>query len=96
MKLYLTKMPPFGYDSGEFFTINKWYEGDLTPTIYDPNTMVVANPQTLQPVIPLEEMNKMSPSYVVKCDDGFIRNVHAEYFITQEEYRERKLNELDI
>lgn len=44
MKLYLIKMPPFGYDSGELFTINKWYEGDLTPTTYDP--------QTLQPAIP--------------------------------------------
>jgi len=39
MKLYLIEMPiptaraktPFGYDSGELFTINKWYEGDLTP-----------------------------------------------------------------
>jgi hypothetical protein len=79
MKLYLIKMPPFGYDSGELFTINKWYEGDLTPTMYDP--------QTLQPAM---------PSYVVGCDDGFIRKVDAEYFITKEEWRERRLNELGI
>jgi len=45
------------------------------------------DPQTLQPI---------SPSYVVKCNDGFIRKVDAEYFITQEEWRERKLNELNI
>ena len=44
----------------------------------------------------LEEMNKMSPSYVVKCDDDFIRKVDAEYFITKEEWRERRLNELGI
>jgi hypothetical protein len=39
LKLYLIKMPPFGYDSGEFFTINKWYDGDLTPIIYNPTTL---------------------------------------------------------
>ena len=39
LKLYLIKMPPFGYDSGEFFTINKWYDCDLTPIIYNPTTL---------------------------------------------------------
>jgi hypothetical protein len=39
MKLYLTKLPPFGYNSEELFTVGKWYEGDLTPTIYDPQTL---------------------------------------------------------
>lgn len=68
MKLYLIKIPPFGLNSDELFTINKWYDGDIKKSFF----------------------------YVVKCDDGFIRNVHAEYFITQEEYRGRRLNELDI
>ena len=39
MKLYLTKIPPFGYNSEELFTVGKWYEGDLVPTIYDPQTL---------------------------------------------------------
>lgn len=39
MKLYLTKLPPFGYNSNELFTVGKWYEGELTPTIYDPQTL---------------------------------------------------------
>jgi hypothetical protein len=33
MKLYLIEMPPFGYDSGELFTINKWYES--SPWVYE-------------------------------------------------------------
>jgi hypothetical protein len=61
-------MPPFGLNSDELFTINKWYDGDLKTSFF----------------------------YVVGCDDGFIRKVGTEYFITQEEYREIKLNELDI
>ncbi len=39
MKLYLTKLPPFGYNSEELFTVGNWYEGDLVPTIYDPQTL---------------------------------------------------------
>jgi hypothetical protein len=79
MKIYLIKLPPFGYNSPELFTINKWYEGDLTPTMYDP--------QTLQPAI---------PSYVVRCNDGKWRKVDTKYFLTAEEWREKKLNELGI
>ena len=85
MKLYLIKMPPFGYDSGELFTINKWYEGDLTPTMYDP--------QTLQPEIPSLQILK---GYIVKCNDGNYRKVGNGYFITQDQLREIKLNELGI
>lgn len=79
MKIYLIKLPPFGYNSPELFTINKWYEGDLTPTMYDPQTLVPA-----------------SPAYVVRCNDGKFRKVDTEYFITQEKWREKKLNELGI
>jgi len=96
MKLYLTKLPPFGYygkygpfgsldlfstegTENELFTVGKWYEGELTPTIYDP--------QTLQPA---------PASYVVQCNDGNYRKVSHEYFITLEEWRERQLNELGI
>jgi hypothetical protein len=78
-------MPPFGYDSGEFFTINKWYEGDLTPIIY--NLIALTRAETT-----LEGKQ----GYVVICDDGYTRKVDIEYFITQEEWRERRLNELDI
>jgi hypothetical protein len=79
MKLYLIKMPPFGWNSDEFFTINKCYDVDPTPTQYDP--------QTLQPSL---------PSYIVRCDDGYIRKVDIEYFITQEEWIEKKLKDLGI
>ncbi len=44
MKLYLTKLPPFGYNSEELFTVGEWYEGELTPTIYDPQTLKPAPP----------------------------------------------------
>jgi hypothetical protein len=49
LKLYLIKLPPFGhqeypYSLPELFTINKWYEGDLTPTMYDPQTLKPAPP----------------------------------------------------
>ena len=59
--------------------VNNWYEGELTPTIYDP--------QTLQPA---------PPAYIVKCSDGKFRKVGGEYFLTQEQWRERQLIELGI
>ena len=92
MKLYLTKLPPFGYygkyggsldlfstegTENELFTVGKWYEGELVPTIYDP--------QTLQPA---------PASYIVNCNDGYNRKIDALYFITLEEWRERQLNKL--
>ena len=83
MKLYLIKMPPFGYDSGEFFTINKWYDGDLTPIIYNP-------------ILKLGATLEGKRGYVVICDDGYTRKVDIEYFITQEEFRENQLKELGI
>jgi hypothetical protein len=36
------------------------------------------------------------PAYIVKCNDGKFRVVSAEYFITQEQWRERQLIELGI
>jgi hypothetical protein len=76
MKIYLIK--EFWDESWkEVLPVNNWYEGYLTPTIYDP--------QTLQPV---------PPSYIIKCSDGNVRKVGGEYFITQEEWRERQLNQI--
>lgn len=43
MKLYLTKLP-FDYNSSELFTVGKCYEGDLTPIMYDPQTLQPAPP----------------------------------------------------
>ncbi len=78
MRIYLIK--EFSDESwNEILPVNNWYDGDFTPTIYDP--------QTLQPA---------SPSYIVGCKDGKFRKVGAEYFLTQEECRENKLNELGI
>ena len=79
IKLYLLILPPFGWNSDEFFTVGKIYEGDFTPTEYDPHTFQV-----------------VPPHYVVRCDDGYLRKVPAEYFITLEEWRERQLNDLGI
>lgn len=50
-------------------------------------TPVIYDPITLQPV---------EPSYVVRCDDGLMRKVDAKYFMTLEEWREMKLNEIGI
>ena len=78
MKLILIKkINKIGWD--KVLTLNHCYEGDLTPTIY--------NPQTLQPA---------PPYYVVKCNDDKFRKVDGEYFITLEEFRDKKLNELGI
>jgi hypothetical protein len=73
MKLYLIK--EFWDES--CLPVNNWYEGELTPTIYDP--------QTLQP---------SPPSYIIKCSDGKLRKVGGEYFLTQEDWRERQLNQI--
>ena len=35
-------------------------------------------------------------SYTIKCDDDNYRRVGVEYFLTLEEFREEKLNELGI
>ena len=32
----------------------------------------------------------------IGCNDGKFRKVYAEYFLTQEEWREKKLNELGL
>jgi hypothetical protein len=43
MKLYLIKIPPiyqqFDLESIQLFTLYKWYDGELTPTLYDPQTL---------------------------------------------------------
>ena len=76
MRIYLIKQ--FSDESwNEVLPVNNWYEGELTPTIY--------NPQTLQPA---------PPAYIVKCSDGKFRKVGGEYFITQEQWRERQLNQI--
>jgi hypothetical protein len=61
----------------EVLPVNNWYEGELTPTMYDP--------QTLQ---------EASPAYIVRCNDGKFRKVDGEYFLTEEDWRERQLNQI--
>ncbi len=63
--------------SEKILTPGNWYEGELTPIMYDPNT--------LQPT---------DSSYVVKCNDGHLRKIGANCFITQAEFRNNNLNEL--
>lgn len=85
MRLQLIKNPDdglegldYGYKSySSFTTVGNWYEGDLTPTIY--------NPSTLEPA---------GPAYIIMCDDGRMRKINAEFFITIDELREKKLNEI--
>jgi hypothetical protein len=76
MRIYLIK--EFWDESWrEVLPVNNWYEGELTPTIYDP--------QTLQPV---------PPAYIIKCSDGNFRKADGDHFLTQEEWRERQLNQI--
>ena len=83
MRIYLIK--EFWDESWrEVLPVNNWYEGELTPTMYAP-LFPKTGPQTLQPA---------PPAYIVKCIDGKFRKVDGEYFITQEEWRERQLNQI--
>lgn len=45
----------------------------------------IYDPQTLQPA---------PPSYVVKCNDNKWRKINAEYFYTQEEWRDKQINKI--
>jgi len=100
MRIYLIKQ--FSDESwNEVLPVNNWYEGELTPTIY--------NTQTLQPAPPSyivkcsdgkfrkvggESLQPAPPSYIVKCSDGKFRKVGGEYFLTKEEWREKQLNQI--
>jgi hypothetical protein len=68
---------------GSILKLGNSYEGDLTPTMINPNTYLPA-----------------PPSYVIKCDDGMFRKFDAEFFITEQEWkqmnRENKLKEIGI
>jgi hypothetical protein len=61
----------------EVLPVNNWYEAELTPTMYDS--------QTLQPA---------PPAYIVKCNDGKFRKADGGHFLTEEEWRERQLNQI--
>jgi hypothetical protein len=76
MRIYLIK-EFWDENWKEVLPVNNWYEGELTTTIYDP--------QTLQPA---------PPSYIIKCSDGKFRKADGDHFITQEEWRERQLNQI--
>jgi hypothetical protein len=75
------------YKYADLLTINKWYEGYLTPLLRSALNRTIYDPQTLQ-LVP--------PSYIVRCNDGKYRNFVAEYFLTIEDWREKKLKELGI
>jgi hypothetical protein len=85
IKLYLKEIPhSYGIILDAYLNIGNVYEGELCPVIYDPYK---SSPGNLQPV---------PPSYVIKCDDGKWRKVDASFFITFEEMRNEKLNDLGI
>ena len=66
MKIYLVKLPPFGEDSDKFFTVGKIYDGDLSLTMYDPNT--------LQPA-PATYLVKCDGGYLRKVDAEYFITV---------------------
>ena len=83
MKIYLIKIPPFGSQS-----ISDPSDFFTVGEWYDGDLgPITYDPKTLQPT---------PASYIVRCNDGYWRKVGAEYFITLEECREMKLNELGI
>jgi hypothetical protein len=70
------------YNSPELLTINKWYEGE-------PDPLLMINVHTTYDP-------KNFPLYIVRCNDGNYRRISAEYFLTPEDWREKKLKELEI
>jgi len=68
----------------EVLPVNNWYEGwywnDGTPY-----AATYCRPQTLK---------EAPPAYIVKCNDGKFRKVDGEYFITEEDWRERQLDQI--
>jgi hypothetical protein len=85
IKLYLKEIPHrCGIILDAYLNIGNIYEGELCPVIYDPYK---SSPGNLQPV---------PPSYIIKCNDGKLRKVDASFFLTSEEMRNEKLNELGI
>lgn len=87
MKLYLKEINHSGGISGTPFDII--LAGCLTiGNIYDGELCpVIYDPHTYQPV---------PPSYIIKCNDGKYRKVDASFFLTLEEMRDNKLDELGI
>jgi len=85
MRIYLIK--EFWDESWrEVLPVNNWYEGELTRLCsWLPRTPTMYYPQNLQ---------EAPPAYVVKCNDGKFRKAVAEHFLTEEEWRERQLNQI--
>jgi hypothetical protein len=100
MRIYLIK--EFWDESWrEVLPVNSWYEGELTPTTYNPQTLQEAPPAYIVKCndgkfrkVDGETLQEAPPAYIVKCNDGKFRKVDGEYFITQEEWRERQLNQI--
>ena len=87
MKLYLKEITHLGGFDGTPFDILD--VGLLTVgEIYDgEKTPVMYDPNTLQPV---------PPTYIIKCNDDKWRKVDASFFMTLEEFRSWRLNEIGI
>jgi len=87
MRIYLIK--EFWDESWrEVLPVNNWYEGESWREVLPVNNWY--DPQTLQEALgPHTYM-----AYVVKCNDGKFRKAVAEHFLTEEEWRERQLNQI--
>jgi len=94
MKIYLKEITHLGGLDGTEFDILVRSEIDKLSTvltigkIYEGvETATIYDPRTFQPI---------PPSYIVRCDDGELRKVDASFFMTLEEWRGYRLNELGI
>jgi hypothetical protein len=74
MKLYLVSLPKIN-SADKFFTVGNTYEGDLTPTTYDP--------QTLQPATPsyvvkcdIDKWIKVDTHYFITLDEWRERQIN--------------------
>lgn len=78
-----------GIEPDTYLSKGKVYEGDLTPTMYDPNLLPLQSS--------INEMSTFQPvdrSHIIKCDNGKYRKFMTEHFLTLEEWREKQLNKI--
>jgi hypothetical protein len=79
MKIYLIKeFKEFPYESWDEILT-------VNSWYYGDLVPIMYDPQTLQPAPPV---------YIIKCNDGKFRKVSSEYFITEQEKRDKTIDNL--
>ena len=77
-KLKLVKLPPFGYNSYELFTVGEIYEGDLCPVEYDPRTYQIV-PKSYVVRCNDGKFRKVGGEYFITLDKGQINKILWKY-----------------